>query len=363
MLTVSGRRGQPLRSWRARILIAMTVTPADDGASGFEAAYDQVRPLYERLIEEVLFALNASCSKAGIRRHSIAGRVKDRKSLLDKGARKGYSDPLAQADDIAGTRVVVLFQSDLPRVREIIESEFQVLSVEDKVEGGDPTEFGYMSIHYIVALSEGHSGPRYDELRKLRCEVQVRTVVMDAWANVSHHLDYKSDQSLPRDLRRDFFALSGLFYVADQHFELFFREATRSRERAEEHVRGDKPAELNADTLAAFLERRYPDRGASWGVSDLVDELVRHGYTTTDQVGRALDRADEAAAALERREPPARTGAEEAAGRTRFSPVGIVRIALAVADAEYCLSQYPDESAKFAALAAEFEVERGSTAG
>jgi putative GTP pyrophosphokinase len=70
------------------------------------------------------------------------------------------------------------------------------------------------------APQKGHSGPRYDPLKHLRFEVQVRTIVMDAGAAVSHHLDYKGGTSVPSELRKDFYALSGLFYVADQHFEV-----------------------------------------------------------------------------------------------------------------------------------------------
>jgi ppGpp synthetase/RelA/SpoT-type nucleotidyltranferase len=79
----------------------------------------------------------------------------------------------------------------------------------------------YQSVHFVGRIHPSRSGPRYDSIKGQRFEIQVRTILMDAWANVSNYLDYKSDRSIPSELRRDFFALSGLFYVAEQHLEPF----------------------------------------------------------------------------------------------------------------------------------------------
>ena len=59
-------------------------------------------------------------------------------------------------------------------------------------------------------------------------EIQVRTIAQDAWASVSYHLDYKKEETIPVELRRDFYALSGLFYIADQHFKIL-RDVTFSK--------------------------------------------------------------------------------------------------------------------------------------
>ena len=86
----------------------------------------------------------------------------------------------------------------------MVESLFDVLAAEDKVEGvGDPSTFGYMSQHFEATNPDEHTGPRYDRLRGIRFEVQVRTLLMDAWANVSHYLAYKGDASIPPELRTE----------------------------------------------------------------------------------------------------------------------------------------------------------------
>ena len=130
-------------------------------------------------------------------------------SLEEKAQRKGYGEPL-QLSDIVGARVVVLFLSDLPRTDALIRDTFHVVTSEDKIEGAeDPSTFGYMSHHYDAVLNPAHTGPRYEDLHDLQFEVQARTLLMDAWANVSHYLAYKSNAGIPPELRRDFYALSG----------------------------------------------------------------------------------------------------------------------------------------------------------
>jgi len=190
--------------------------------------YEQRKEVYGRLREESLFILRPLVSKAGIRTHSVDGRVKELESVLDKNERKEYINPFEQMTDIVGLRVVCLFISSIAKVGDLIRSEFDVLSEDDKIEGGDAASFGYMSVHFIVKLPKSYKGPRYDDLIGISFEIQVRTLAMDAWATISHYLSYKNDQDIPKELRRDFYALSGLFYVADTHFEMFFKSRAES---------------------------------------------------------------------------------------------------------------------------------------
>lgn len=188
----------------------------------------------------------------------------------------------------------MLSLSDLPRVRPVVESVFDVVAAEDKIEeADDPATFGYMSHHYEALLSAGHTGPRYDDLKGLRFEVQVRTLLMDAWANVFHYLAYKGESSIPAALRRDFYALSGLFYVADKHFELFFDRSQQVQEEADRRIAESKDVELNLETLQAFLDLALADRPhlPRGAVAELADELLSFGYDTIGKLGEAMTKA------------------------------------------------------------------------
>src|SRR5207237_2679158 len=105
-------------------------------------------------------------------------------------------DPLNEIHDTVGIRVVCLFLSDIARVGALIRERFSVLVEDNRIEGTDVSSFGYMSLHFDVTMKQEHKGPRYDSISGLPFEIQVRTIAMDAWANVSHHLDYKSDKDL-----------------------------------------------------------------------------------------------------------------------------------------------------------------------
>ena len=65
---------------------------------------------------------------------------------------------------MVGVRVVVLFLSDIPRLDELIQHAFEASSAEDQIANADPASFGYMSVHYLALLGQGHQGPRYTGL-------------------------------------------------------------------------------------------------------------------------------------------------------------------------------------------------------
>jgi putative GTP pyrophosphokinase len=289
--------------------------------------YARRMPVFEQLASETVFALNAATHRKNIKTHTVSSRVKTSESIARKAKDKQLADPLAELDDIVGVRVVVLFLSDLPRLDELIHDSFNVISSENKVTDGDPSSFGYMSVHYVVTLDERNSGPRYDDLKGMHLEIQTRTVVMDAWANVSHYLDYKGESSIPRDLRKDFYALSGLFYVADQHFEIFADRSRKSQKEAKKELDLEPTSEIeiNLDTFAAFLAQRYPDRSKPRreSISELVEQVTSAGYSDLGALEKDLDKAKSKFEKYEENEPP-----DNAEQPGRYNPVGVVRVSL-----------------------------------
>lgn len=284
---------------------------------------------YELLKGEISFALNRELVAREIKTHSVTARVKTEESLAGKAERKDYANPLEDAEDVVGARVVVLFLADLPRAEEAILGLFDVLGTEDRIETEDPSSFGYMSRHYTARIKHEHAGPRYDSIRDVTFEVQLRTILMDAWANVSHYLAYKGEASIPEELRRDFHALSGLFYVADKHFEMFFSRALDVQHGVTHGISAgtSQPVELNLDTLAALLRTRFEDRGeaAREDVAYLLEDLLDLGYRTSSEVDRLVEETADAFVEAERalRSVP------------YFGPVGVVRRSLRIKHPEY----------------------------
>jgi ppGpp synthetase/RelA/SpoT-type nucleotidyltranferase len=187
--------------------------------------YDANLKKYEKLEELVHYTLSKAIKKQGIKIHSIIHRIKEISSLLDKARRKKIEDPFGHMHDLVGFRVVCLFLPDLEEIEKIIHKEFEVFEKDDKINDTELNIFGYMSLHLKAYIK--HPSTVIDEIQKIPFEIQVRTIAQDAWASISHYLDYKKESVIPDQLKRDFHALSGLFYVADTHFSLLKQEQTK----------------------------------------------------------------------------------------------------------------------------------------
>lgn len=102
------------------------------------------------------------------------------------------TDDLPILSDLFGIRIICAFLQDLTDVERILREEFTVIEVERK--GADRTfrEFGYESTHILLKIPpEVLDG--LDLPKNLIFEIQVRTILQDAWAEVEHELVYKSE--------------------------------------------------------------------------------------------------------------------------------------------------------------------------
>ena len=313
---------------------------------GFKTA----QPFYERLRDEIEFILNKQLGDAKIPIHAIEKRIKAFDSLIKKAEREELTDPLNQLNDILGFRIICLFLSDIDRIFGLLRKNFKILEVDDKRFTKGETVFGYLSFHVIANLPSSHKGPRYDGLKSLRFEIQVRTISMHAWAIISHYLDYKTPHAVPSELKRDFNALSGLFYVADQHFEMFFKSTKISRKKANAAVEQQKPhqeTEINFDTLSAFLKKEFPDREHSdaQGISVLIEEMNKAGIKTINALDKKLKIGAAAFAAYEQKHPPI----EPKKGQMQqFMDIGVIRITLRLIDKpfrEVLAAKHPNSAA------------------
>jgi ppGpp synthetase/RelA/SpoT-type nucleotidyltranferase len=301
-------------------------------AEDLATEFDKCQPRFRELQETGLFILEKILNESPIKIHSIPTRIKTVSSFVDKAKRQSCERPFEQIEDVVGLRVICLFLSDIEKIRVLIQDHFEVIRDDDKVDAPEYTSFGYMSRHIIAKLGENYSKTIYSGIKDLPFEIQIRTIAMDAWANISHYLDYKTDRDIPKELKRDFNALSGMFYVADKHFQLFFEQREEKQEEISTVLETGKKDDIssqpiNLDTLMAYVRDRFPDRKKSSpdGVSKLVGELTGAGYTTLGQLGTTLDRSIDAFNHYEKETN--RVG--------WFQDVGAVRVTLSIADDAY----------------------------
>jgi ppGpp synthetase/RelA/SpoT-type nucleotidyltranferase len=293
--------------------------------------------IYEALEQEAKFIVSTILDENNIKIHLILSRIKNFESFFEKIERKQIKDPYNEINDIVGLRVVCLFLSDIKQIGNKIKSSFEVIEEDNKIDGfDDPTSFGYMSLHFVVKMKKEYTGPRYDKIRDILFEIQVRTISMDAWANISHYLSYKADTDIPKDLRRDFNALSGLFYVADTHFELFYKQSKKTQQNIENQLKSSMEdtnktidIEINLDSLRAYLLSKYPDRKHSgdMSISTLIIELNQFEINRISQLEEVYNLAWEIFLLYEQERPPF--------DGNKYADVGVIRNLLALTNNEY----------------------------
>ncbi|WON77815.1 RelA/SpoT domain-containing protein [Serratia sp. UGAL515B_01] len=149
-------------------------------------------------------------------------RVKTVSSALGKVSRKGYEDPVNQMTDLVGVRFVVLLSSHIEDVSSMIESSLEwkasiskdYLSEIDK----NPKLFDYQSKHYEVRPI---SDLIYDEIKinkNICCEVQIRTLLQHAYAELVHDSVYKPVGEVPKAAERQIARSMALMETTDELF-------------------------------------------------------------------------------------------------------------------------------------------------
>ncbi|MGD0262411.1 MAG: RyR domain-containing protein [Verrucomicrobiota bacterium] len=166
--------------------------------------------------------------------HSFAEKVlRKRRSYANaKGALS--SDPLTRMTDLCGARVIVHTSDQVRAVCQFIEEAFDIdrPNSVDHSQRQKPAEFGYRSVHYIVSVNPARLrapvpkeilGPQAERqippaILGLKAEIQVRTLLEHAWADIAHDLTYKAELKVPDRIQRQFHALAAVVEVADGEF-------------------------------------------------------------------------------------------------------------------------------------------------
>lgn len=128
-------------------------------------------------------------------------RVKDKQSALDKLKLKQYSDPQEQMTDLVGARFVVLLKSDMDILEKVLIDYPSWVRSKDRDPGKEqkdrPKHFDYQSVHYIVRSPEDMVIGGVNVPANLPCEIQIRTLLQHAYAELVHDKFYKGRGHIP----------------------------------------------------------------------------------------------------------------------------------------------------------------------
>jgi ppGpp synthetase/RelA/SpoT-type nucleotidyltranferase len=217
-----------------------------------QSTYKLFAGCVQRLIETLL-------ESPSIVIHSISHRVKQPQSLFEKLKRPGKNYlQLEDVTDLAGVRIITFLPEDVDKVAQIIESEFAIDRVNsiDKRLTNDPDRFGYASLHKVCSLNEQRLAlAEYAAYRDLKCEVQIRTILQHAWAEIEHDLGYKSAAGVPIHFRRRFSRLAALLEAADEEFMRLKNDLSAYSEEIRVKVKNAAPGvPLDKVTLEIFIK-------------------------------------------------------------------------------------------------------------
>lgn len=266
--------------------------------------YEAELGLYEAFARSVASVLERCIEEKQIKPQSISHRAKNPDEFERKAARPmpgsaaaKYSDPLSQITDKAGVRVITYFLHNVDEVAEIISDEFQV--VEKTIKASDePDRFGYTSLHFLVKYSDSRTRlAEYRRFKGLTVEIQVRTVLQHAWAEIEHDIRYKSPSLLPEAVSRRFGSLAGLIEIADREFQAIEDENRAIREDARRNLREGRldVIEITPDSLQAYLDNKYGSDGRmrEWSYGWETRLLKRLGFTNLAQVEECIHGYDD----------------------------------------------------------------------
>ena len=254
----------------------------------FEAidGLDQYGILLCGLIKELLF-------EEKIQIHSISYRIKDYESCIRKLTLKPERyQSIQELMDLLGVRIITYFPDDVDKVARVIKREFEIDQENsiDKRKSLRPNQFGYLSLHFITSLSKQREKLiEYRRHKRKRFELQIRTILQHAWAEIEHDLGYKAYSSIPETVKRRFFRLAGSLELADEEFERL-REEILKYEKDVSRVIKSKPESLLIDqsTLISSLKHEEPLNRLDRLVAEAGNRPL-NGKIKLDYVGREAE--------------------------------------------------------------------------
>jgi len=196
--------------------------------------YESQRNKYRDLRAEVEVILREALNENEIIFHSIESRVKSVESFREKASREKYSKPVEEITDLCGIRVITLFEKEIHQISDIIKELFEIdyRRSEDKSDLLAADKMGYKSIHYIAELSADKiARTELESFAGLKFEIQIRSILQHAWAEIEHDRNYKFKGELPKNLQRRFYALAGMLEIADREFNTLSEEVEKYRQQ------------------------------------------------------------------------------------------------------------------------------------
>jgi ppGpp synthetase/RelA/SpoT-type nucleotidyltranferase len=193
----------------------------------FRTFYDNNSLLFQQAMNKYIQTITSLLEEADVGEVTkIEGRIKEKEECIKKFHRK-YQNRLESNEqpyqiedhlsDLIGIRIICLYEDQIAAVSNILKNHFKIIDVTDKISAVENTEssFGYKGLHMDLCLRSQKD--TQTKQANYPFEVQIRSLIQDAWSVLDHKIKYK--KSIPNDLKRRINLLSALFELADREFK------------------------------------------------------------------------------------------------------------------------------------------------
>lgn len=197
----------------------------------FISLWNKEKPIYSAwglfIIDQIKSSLKDQGKdlKSFLKIDTIEPRLKSDESILDKAfhrPEKSYQDPYHQIEDKVGIRFVVLLTEDIEFICETIQSnptwKYDNCKhfAQDKVT--EPLLFSYQSVHYVLHPAEDFTYNGIKIPSSTPCEVQIRTLLQHAHAELTHDSIYKAQKKVHPEVHRAVAKSMALIETTDEFF-------------------------------------------------------------------------------------------------------------------------------------------------
>lgn len=257
--------------------------------------FDQNQFRMDDLKSRLIPMIESRIQDASIDYHGVSGRTKSLSSFLEKVERKNYDDLSQQMTDFCGLRVITYFPSQAIKIAEVLRKTFAIdeENSTDKADDLGDSRVGYQSLHLVCTLGkERQNLPEYSAISEFKFEIQIRTILQHAWAELAHDGSYKFSGELPPRLKRKLNLQAGVLELVDEQME----ELSSSIKTYEKELKSSK-RKLQAEGLNALsFERLFLNkvqrikqdvREDQYAIA--VKELRKFGINTISRLEELLD--------------------------------------------------------------------------
>lgn len=260
--------------------------------------YTANRNKYELLSGKVSDIIKEVLDSKNIEYYTISSRTKEIDSFKDKIEKKSYNH-FNEIKDFSGIRVITYVESEADKVADIVKEIFEINDSEsiDKSKELGVDKVGYRSIHYIAKFtSDRIKLAEFKQFSGLEFEIQVRTILEHAWAEIEHDRNYKYSGVLPDKIQRRFSILAGVLELADREFDNISLNIDSYKNEVTEKTKiGEFNIPINSTSLKQFFIEKMGNipnveysSGDMENSKEIIQELNDMGLNTLEDLNNII---------------------------------------------------------------------------